>query len=165
MAAEDTSPSRKVRKFVVENDVVLLQEVLAVPDAFLSASTSATWLGIAKRVAAADERLDGLTGRAAKERAEKMAREARAKENWRARQTGTAEQFGRKEAALVEVVELFEEAERKKKQEAGASAAKKAREETEKLEAEDIRNAASKTLSEKSKRNLEMCLDLNLQCD
>ena len=55
------------------------------------------------------ERLNGLTTRAVKDRAEKFVKEERTKENKKARQSGTDEKYSRKEAATVEAISLYEE--------------------------------------------------------
>lgn len=150
-----TPTARKVRKFMIQDDIRLLKEVVTSPcqNAFEASPTnSACWQTIAENVVSANTKLEGLTARAAKDRAEKVTREGRAKENWRARQSGTAEQYGLKEKFLLDAVALLEEHDRKKKDHKAVVAGKKEKEETEKLLAEKAREAAALTLSEKPKK-------------
>ena len=106
-----TSTKRVGRKFCVEDDISLLKEVFAAGDnPFMMPFTSPVWHRVAQNVALQHPRMEGLAGRGAKERAEKVIRESRSLENWKSKQTGTAEQYGMKEAALVEAISLYEEA-------------------------------------------------------
>ena len=82
------SPKQKktCRKFTLDDDIVLFTEVIAVEDAFSKPYSSPVWAGIVQKLVDLRNRMLGLTARAAKERAEKVVRQHKTKDNWRARQ-------------------------------------------------------------------------------
>ena len=103
------SASCKVHEFSVENDIVLLQEKVHADDnPSRHAGTHKSWVIIARNTATT--RLAGLTSRAVKERTDKIGKEYTAKDNWRAKQSGTDEQHTRKNAPLMEALSFFEKA-------------------------------------------------------
>ena len=65
---------RVTRKFAVEEDICLLKEVIALggDNPFLKSFGSETWLSVSRAVAVQHPKMEGLSGRAAKERAEKI---------------------------------------------------------------------------------------------
>lgn len=93
--------------------------------------------------------MEGLAGRDTKERAEKVVKEARAMENWKARQSETEEQYGRKEVALVEAISLFEEASAKRSQAREEIRQKQKKEEEMRPKAAEMRKGAFATLKRK----------------
>ena len=151
---------RVTRKFAVEEDICLLKEVIALggDNPFLKSFGSETWLSVSRAVAVQHPKMEGLSGRAAKERAEKIVKEGRAKENWRARQSGTDEQFGRKEAALVGAINLLEEAVAKRSEATEDLRRKEKKDEEMRARAKEIREGAFATLKRKSSGTFPSCL-------
>ena len=78
--------SKPCRKFKVTEDLVLLRLVVAEEDIFLRPVTSGSWLTVSKNLCEACPRMEGIKPRAVKERAEKLVKQHRTKDNWRARQ-------------------------------------------------------------------------------
>lgn len=149
---EDSGQKRLIRKFGLPDDIVLLREVVAIEDIFSKPQTSIYWSKIAANVAKVNPRMAGTTPRACKERAEKLVRQFRTEDNWKARQSGTDEEYGEKERLLDEALSLFEEKEKgkeRKKQEKADEAEK--HEKRDKL-ANKIREDAMKTLGKKHRR-------------
>ena len=85
--ASSFSP-KKMIKFLLEDDLALLTAVVGAKDQhpFLQPFTGVCWTRIAAAVIAACPRTAGLSGRACKERAERMVKQYTAGENWKARQ-------------------------------------------------------------------------------
>ena len=73
--------SKPCRKFKVTKDLVLLRQVVAEEDIFLRPVTSGSWLTVSENLC-----MEGIKPRAVKERAEKLVKQHRTKDNWRARQ-------------------------------------------------------------------------------
>lgn len=144
------SPGRtqRLKKFNIDEDLALLTQVVAEDDAFAKTVTHPTWRKIAESVGRS-QRMAGVSPRACKERAEKVVRQARAKDNWRARQSGTAEQYSEKERLLLEAVELFEEKERRKEMDKESKDKSRERKDRDYSEAIKIRDGALKTLGSK----------------
>ena len=83
------SPSGKpCRKLKVNEDLVLLRQVVAEEDIFLRPATSGSWLTMSENLSKAcrEAGMAGIKPRAVKECAEKLVKQHRNKENWRARQ-------------------------------------------------------------------------------
>lgn len=77
---------RKLCKFILDDDLALLTEVVAAEDAFSYPHTHECWALIARIVSHTRPRLVGLSARSAKERAERLVKQHKTKENWRIRQ-------------------------------------------------------------------------------
>ena len=85
-AVDASQPRRKITKFLLEDDLALLTEVVAAEDAFSRPCSHQLWAGIVSNLVLLRPRLQGLTARACKERAERLVKQHKADDNWRARQ-------------------------------------------------------------------------------
>ena len=73
-------------KFRIQEDLALLRQVVSEEGIFETPVTSGHWLRVAENLAEACPRMRGIKPRAAKERAEKLVKQHRTKDNWLARQ-------------------------------------------------------------------------------
>eukprot|EP00117_Sycon_ciliatum_P007182 scpid95256/ scgid10399/ len=108
-AAMADQSKRTMRKFAANHDEALVKELLAGENQFVQPASSSVWSRIADSMATLfPDKMGGLAPRGARDRAEKLVRDARAKQNKDASASGIVEDFGPKEQALVSVVELYE---------------------------------------------------------
>ncbi|XP_065191872.1 uncharacterized protein LOC135822960 [Sycon ciliatum] len=101
---------RVVRKFVVTDDITLLNGVVCADDAFYRPVTHPCWSHIAETVGLGNVKMRNLTPRAVKERAERIVRQHRAADCYKHRQSGTPETYAAKDRLLEQAAELFDEA-------------------------------------------------------
>ena len=85
-AVDASQPIRKITKFLLEDDVALLTEVVAAEDAFSRPCSHQLWAGIVSNLVLLRPRLRGLTARARKEQTKRLVKQHKVDDNWRARQ-------------------------------------------------------------------------------
>ena len=73
-------------KFLIDDDIALLTIVVATEDAFSRPYGHCCWSEIVQDLNKSCPRTQGITARAAKERAERLVVQHRAEDNWKKRQ-------------------------------------------------------------------------------